>query len=237
MSSKFPETRNSPRHPGKHRNWGLVWLNHNTHTDQTLSQWDWYEMSNFWSNVAVVTSWIRLWITVDPLGRLRSSLQPQLTSSVVMAKQRSNVCVVSFNDTFQTVHPNFETEQQTQTLSKIEDGKWTTKQQMWFLTCCNEKREHEKTTKGSCLEVFLMMLRVSPRRWDMSPLFLFPQQRESRRTNCTRCPGEVAACWPNWQNIFVMFGKQFSKKTPTYSWNIPQTPTNGLWRNSFHLGV
>lgn len=28
MSSKFPETRNSPRHPGKHRNWGLVWLNH-----------------------------------------------------------------------------------------------------------------------------------------------------------------------------------------------------------------
>jgi len=49
-----------------------------------------------------------------------------------MAKQRSNVFVVSFNDTFQTVHHNFETEQQTQTLSKIfvEDGKWTTKQQM-----------------------------------------------------------------------------------------------------------
>lgn len=135
--------------------------------------------------------------------------------------------------TLQTVHHNFETEQQTQTLSKScnicrrwemeqkMDNKNIQKQQRWFLTCCNKKEIMKRKLKEVVWKCFWWCCVCLPTADGTWVLFYSSQNSVSPGGPCTRCPGEVAECWPNWHSIFEMFRKQFIKIQEA---NTPQMP-------------
>ena len=74
-----------------------------------------------------------------------------------------------------------------------------------------------------------------------------PQIQVPKRIVCTSSNPWWSASGLDWQTkqdfgerpwVYWAICLGCSKNFPTYPWNIPKRPpTNGLWRNSFHLGV